>query len=98
MTRTRPNVHIALRDLNDAVAKAHNTVHDLHPGSPPESFDLAADELHAALTIARDLARPASVTGCAQHPQGAVDESRPEWGRCLICNTRRRRALPQTLR
>lgn len=36
-----------------------------------------------------------SLTGCDEHPNGAVDPlPDPGWGECLLCNTRRRRANP----
>lgn len=96
MTRNiRPGVPGTLRDLNAAVGRASNTVFELHIESPPEAFDAAADQLHAAFEIARDLARPPSITGCAVHPYGPVEaeETRPEgWGKCLLCNTNQRRA------
>lgn len=91
--RIKPGVPRTLKDLNAAVGKAGRTVFDLGHSSPPEAFDAAADELYAAFVIARDLARPNNVTGCADHPQGAVDTRAPDgWGRCLVCNTHRRRA------
>jgi hypothetical protein len=81
-----------LRDLNDAVRKAGNTVFELHLGSTPEQFEEATDELFAAFTIARDLSRPGNVTGCQEHPQGAVDPNPgPGESECLVCNTYRRR-------
>lgn len=92
-TRIRPGVPKALRDLNDAVAKASNTVFELHIESPPEAFDQAADELFAAFNVARDLSRPRSATGCNRHPQGPKEPDPPDgWGDCLLCNTYRRRA------
>ena len=95
-TRIKPGLPRTLRDLHEAVGKASRTVFELHIGSTPEQFDKAADELFAAFAIARDLARPENITGCAVHPQGAKDPNPPAgWGNCLFCNTHRQRGQIQ---
>lgn len=91
--RVRPGMAYSLRELRDALATASSTVDNLRPGSAPEAFDAAADELFRVLSAARDLGGDESFTGCPLHPNGAIDPlAPPGWGRCLLCNDRRRRS------
>ncbi|MFF1690767.1 hypothetical protein [Streptomyces sp. NPDC058254] len=65
----------------------------------PETPEMVV-EVQSALRAAAETLTPltgverASSTGCSLHPEGAVDPvAPPTWGRCLLCNTRRRRGL-----
>ena len=90
--KVRPGLPIDLRDLHAALATINRRIDDLDPASPPEAFDNLADELFRALTLARNLGRRSSLTGCDLHPHGAVDPCAPDGSsQCLICNTHRRR-------
>lgn len=84
---------LPLASLRKAIAAAQDLAHDLSSTSPPQAYDPVADALYAAYDAARDLASPRGLTGCAKHPQGAIDTRAPDgWGSCLVCNTHRRRA------
>lgn len=82
----------ALRELHDAMRFADNRVFELTIESAPAAFDEAADAIYAAFSIAREISREPNVTGCSEHPRGPVDPLAPEgWGKCLLCNGRRRK-------
>lgn len=90
--RVRPGMSYDLRELNAALATASSRVDDLDTGSPAEAFDGAADELFRVQNLARNLGSRESFTGCPLHPEGAIDPLAPMgWGKCLLCNDRRRR-------
>lgn len=65
-----------------------------------EQAEVLVEALTRSLAAARSLAAGPSTTGCRYHPQGAVDPLYgdrddplpPGWGKCLLCNDRRRRA------
>ncbi|MGP4112055.1 hypothetical protein ACTWP5_14210 [Streptomyces sp. 4N509B] len=65
-----------------------------------EQVDVLVDALRRALGAAQALSEGPATTGCREHPRGAVDPLYgdpedplpPGWGRCLLCNDRRRRA------
>lgn len=65
-----------------------------------EQAEALVDALRRALTSAQTLSVGPGATGCRFHPQGAVDPLYgdkedplpPGWGKCLLCNDRRRRA------
>lgn len=64
---------------------------DLYDGAHPAEYDPIADALYVAFQTAAALAPAKSYTGCSEHPNGALDPEAPDgWGRCLICNDRRR--------
>ncbi|KJY33476.1 hypothetical protein VR44_13895 [Streptomyces katrae] len=66
-------------------------IKDLYEGAHPAEYDPVADALYVAFQTAAGLAPAKSYTGCPEHPNGALDPEAPEgWGRCLICNDRRR--------
>ena len=89
----RTGLHKTLDELRDATETAQAAVQELTTESTPAAFERAADAIAAAHAMARGLATPPNITGCDEHPQGAVEPAPPEgWSRCLICNTRRRRA------
>lgn len=64
------------------------------PADPTE-YEAVADALWDLFLTVRNLAPPRSATGCSDHPTGPVDTEAPEgWGRCLLCNQRRRVGRP----
>lgn len=84
-----------LRELRAALGTVNDIAYsmDVHSGS--ECWDSLADALWSAFSLAREFARVKNVTGCTDHPQGAVDPLAPEgWGKCLLCNDRRRGRTP----
>ncbi|MEU3402436.1 hypothetical protein [Streptomyces sp. NPDC006670] len=81
----------ALKELQAAVGALGDRIKDLYDGSHPAEYDPVADALYVAFQTAAGLAPAKSYTGCPEHPNGALDPEAPEgWGRCLICNDRRR--------
>jgi hypothetical protein len=60
---------------------------------PPDKLHEIRSDLQRALKLLDEVAGPKPLTNCAEHPLGAVDEGAPD--RCLICQTRRRRAEQQ---
>ena len=88
-----------LRELQSAVRVASDIAFDQQPPGPEEAEALVA-ALRRALAAAQALSDRPGTTGCPEHPRGAVDplyydkESPlpPGWGKCLLCNDRRRRA------
>ncbi|WP_030193157.1 hypothetical protein [Streptomyces sp. NRRL S-87] len=84
----------ALKELQAALGALGDQARELYEGAHPAEYETIADALHAAFQTAAGLAPARSYTGCAEHPNGALDPEAPDgWGRCLICNDRRRLAL-----
>ncbi|WP_433546597.1 hypothetical protein ACQPZG_16990 [Streptomyces sp. CA-294286] len=81
----------ALQELRSRLGSANDLLKDLYDGAYPAEYEPVADSLYGAYRTAADLAPARNVTGCKEHPDGAVDPTVPDgWGRCLICNHRRR--------
>ncbi|MET9695375.1 hypothetical protein ABZY31_00360 [Streptomyces sp. NPDC006529] len=84
----------ALKELHGKLGTLGDRMQDLYEGSHPAEYDGIADALHTAFQTAAALAPSKSYTGCPQHPNGALDPEAPDgWGRCLLCNDRRRMGL-----
>ncbi|MEV4193586.1 hypothetical protein AB0J65_19670, partial [Streptomyces toxytricini] len=84
----------ALRELQAALGSLGDHLRDLYEGAHPTEYEAVADALYTAFRTAAGLAPAKSHTGCPEHPDGALDPEAPDgWGRCLICNDRRRRGL-----
>ncbi|MEV4439089.1 hypothetical protein AB0K09_08730 [Streptomyces sp. NPDC049577] len=92
-----------LRELRSALTTASDIAFALDAAPAPHEADQLQEALRRALAAAGALGAGMGATGCAEHPRGAVDplygdeESPlpPGWGRCLLCNDRRRRAGAQ---
>ncbi|MEU3960960.1 hypothetical protein AB0F42_14195 [Streptomyces buecherae] len=92
-----------VRELQSALTTASDIAFSL--GSEPSALetDQLTDALRRALAAAGALGAGHGSTGCAEHPRGATDPLYgdkddplpPGWGRCLLCNDRRRRASAQ---
>ncbi|MET9319872.1 hypothetical protein ABZX75_06685 [Streptomyces sp. NPDC003038] len=81
----------ALKELQANIGALGDRVKDLYDGAHPAEYDGVADALYVAFQTAAALAPAKSYTGCSEHPNGALDPEAPDgWGRCLICNDRRR--------
>ncbi|MEU8887202.1 hypothetical protein [Streptomyces sp. NPDC048442] len=81
----------ALKELRSRLGSANDLVSELYDGAHPSDYEPIADSLYSAFRTASELAPARNVTGCKEHPDGAVDPTVPDgWGRCLICNHRRR--------
>jgi hypothetical protein len=81
----------ALKELQHQVGALGDRIAELYEGSHPAEYDPVTDALYVAFQTAAGLAPARSHTGCPEHPNGALDPEAPEgWGRCLICNDRRR--------
>jgi hypothetical protein len=63
---------------------------ELTRDTPPEKLHELREDLQRALRLVDEVAGPKPLTDCKEHPFGAVDEDAPD--RCLLCQTRRRRA------
>ncbi|MCB5181293.1 hypothetical protein [Streptomyces antimicrobicus] len=84
----------ALKQLQDSLSTLGDQVKELYEGSHPAEYEPVTDALYSAFRTAAGLAPAKSYTGCPQHPDGALDPEAPEgWGRCLLCNDRRRLGL-----
>ncbi|GAA3656817.1 hypothetical protein GCM10023079_52230 [Streptomyces chitinivorans] len=89
-----------LRELRAALHTASDIVFTLDGEPSAEQAEQLTDALRRALDAARSLGGDRGGTGCREHPRGAVDPLYgdkddplpPGWGRCLLCNDRRRRA------
>ncbi|MFX4291684.1 hypothetical protein [Streptomyces bohaiensis] len=87
------------RDLQVALRTASDIAFDQEIPSG-EQADVLVDALRRAQAAALALAAGPGTTGCRVHPHGAVDPLYgdkedplpPGWGKCLLCNDRRRRA------
>ncbi|MGW1767342.1 hypothetical protein ACWCQL_25175 [Streptomyces sp. NPDC002073] len=83
-----------LKELHGKIGSLGDQVKELYEGAHPAEYEPVADALYAAFQTAAGLAPVKSYTGCPEHPNGALDPESPDgWGRCLICNDRRRRGL-----
>ena len=92
--RVPPGRVVGLRDLRARMATANDLAYHLELTSSQEQFQEVMEALHEAYWIAAALAASNSRTGCSEHPQGPVDPNAPDgWGRCLLCNSRRRAGL-----
>lgn len=92
-----------LRELQSALTTASDIAFALDASPASHETDQLADALRRALAATTALTAEQSGTGCPEHPRGAVDPLYgdrddplpPGWGRCLLCNDRRRRAGAQ---
>ncbi|MTE21097.1 hypothetical protein F0L17_18630 [Streptomyces sp. TRM43335] len=92
-----------VRELRAALHTASDIAFALDGEPTAEQVDGMVDALSRALDAARSLSGDSGGTGCREHPRGAVDPLYgdkedplpPGWGRCLLCNDRRRRASTQ---
>ncbi|MFI2214936.1 hypothetical protein [Streptomyces sp. NPDC020141] len=87
--------------LLDRMRQINDTVFELHYRSPDQDFDIAADLVHGAFIIARELSRPRSSSRCPRHPGAPLDPAAPGGPRCLFCaaaETRRGAAPPPQIR
>lgn len=103
MTQRPALTHQRLEAVRAKIATLNDAAFHLHVTSADEDVDLVADTAYAVYDMLRDLSRPKPVTGCEIHPRGALDPLAPDgWGRCLLCNSNRRRGrsvvLPQVER
>ncbi|WP_052848416.1 hypothetical protein [Streptomyces avicenniae] len=88
-----------VRELQAALRTASDIAfeEDVPAGAQAEAL---VDALRRALGAAQSLSDGPVGTGCREHPRGAIDPLHgdkddplpPGWGRCLLCNDRRRRA------
>lgn len=89
-----------LRELRTALTTASDLASSLQTAPSRRDADQLVDVLRRALTAAGSLGEEPGPTGCAEHPHGAVDPLYgdpedplpPGYGKCLLCNDRRRRA------
>ncbi len=93
--------YASLRELRTALTTASDLASALPSAPTRRDTDRLVDALRRALTAAGSLGEDtAGPTGCALHPNGAVDPLYgdpedplpPGYGKCLLCNDRRRRA------
>ncbi|PJJ04592.1 hypothetical protein BX264_5001 [Streptomyces sp. 2333.5] len=89
-----------LRELQTALTTASDLATSLQSAPSRRDADQLVHVLRQALTAASSLGAETGPTGCAIHPHGAVDPLYgdpedplpPGYGKCLLCNDRRRRA------
>ncbi|MEE1927410.1 hypothetical protein V1J52_04295 [Streptomyces sp. TRM 70351] len=90
-----------VRELQNALSTASDIAFGLEGSPPADQLAEVSDALRRALTAVRSLeSAHGGTTGCREHPMGAVDPLHgdredplpPGWGKCLLCNDRRRRA------
>lgn len=89
-----------LRELQTALTTASDLASALKTAPTRHDADQLVDVLRQALTAASSLGAETGPTGCTIHPNGAVDPLYgdpedplpPGYGKCLLCNDRRRRA------
>ncbi|MFG2136114.1 hypothetical protein [Streptomyces sp. NPDC048650] len=92
--------HADLRELQNALTTASDLATSLQHTPTRHDADQLVDVLRRALAAAGSLGAVTGPTGCADHPNGAVDPLYgdpedplpPGYGKCLLCNDRRRRA------
>ncbi|MEV0281488.1 hypothetical protein AB0I22_34600 [Streptomyces sp. NPDC050610] len=92
-----------LRELQSALSTASDIAFSIESAPAAHEADQLVDALRRALAAATSLGAGGGATGCPEHPRGAVDplfgdknDPLPQgWGRCLLCNDRRRRASAQ---
>ncbi|MGP3968656.1 hypothetical protein [Streptomyces sp. 6N223] len=88
-----------LRELQTALRTASDIAFDVQAPAG-EQAEVLVDALRRALSAALALSDGPGTTGCREHPRGAIDPLYgdkedplpPGWGKCLLCNDRRRRA------
>jgi hypothetical protein len=88
-----------LAELQAALRTASDIAFDVVTPSGGQA-DVLVDALRRALAAAQGLSESPGATGCREHPRGAIDPLYgdkddplpPGWGKCLLCNDRRRRA------
>ncbi|MER6047238.1 hypothetical protein ACFC0M_20220 [Streptomyces sp. NPDC056149] len=71
--------------LLERMRQINEIVFELHYRSPDQDFATAADLVHGAFIIARELSRPRSVSRCPQHPGAPLDPAAAGGPRCLFC-------------
>lgn len=89
-----------LRELQTALTTASDLASALQCAPNRRDADQLVHVLRQALAAAGSLGAQTGPTGCAIHPHGAVDPLYgdpedplpPGYGKCLLCNDRRRRA------
>jgi hypothetical protein len=91
-----------LADVRAAISTASDIAYNLEAAPSPDGVEELLDALRRALRSAGGLTPGGAGggTGCREHPGGPVDPLHgddedplpPGWGRCLLCNDRRRRA------
>ncbi|MFF3765008.1 hypothetical protein ACFYYR_13105 [Streptomyces sp. NPDC001922] len=92
-----------LRELRTALSSASDIAFALEADPSGDQAAALVDALRRALAAAGALSGEHGATGCSQHPRGAVDPLYgdpedplpPGYGKCLLCNDRRRRASTQ---
>lgn len=92
-----------LRELRTALSTASDIAFGLDATPSAEQAGELVDALRRALASANALAGEHGATGCSLHPRGAVDPLYgdkedplpPGYGKCLLCNDRRRRSGTQ---
>ncbi|MEU6079690.1 hypothetical protein [Streptomyces sp. NPDC047108] len=95
--------HADLLELRNALATASDIAFGLESDPSSGQADALVDALRRALAAAGTLSSAVGATGCPEHPRGAVDPLHgdpedplpPGYGKCLLCNDRRRRAATQ---
>ncbi|GAA2717292.1 MULTISPECIES: hypothetical protein [Streptomyces] len=89
-----------LRELQNALSTASDIAFSLGAEPAPHETEPLMEALRRAVAAAGSLGAGAGPTGCPEHPRGPVDPLYgdkedplpPGWGKCLLCNDRRRRA------
>ncbi|MGP3981042.1 hypothetical protein [Streptomyces sp. KR80] len=89
-----------LRELRTALSTASDLAFGLEADPSSHQADQLVEALRRALAAATSLGSAHGATGCPEHPRGAVDPLYgdpedplpPGYGKCLLCNDRRRRA------
>ncbi|MGP3925607.1 MULTISPECIES: hypothetical protein [unclassified Streptomyces] len=92
--------HADLLELRTALSAASDIACGLEAGPSRRQADELVEALRRALAAAGSLSSEYGATGCPEHPRGAVDPLYgdpddplpPGYGKCLLCNDRRRRA------
>lgn len=93
--------HTDVRELRSALHTASDIAFALEEAPSTEELTGLSEALVRALSSVRALeGEHGGDTGCREHPRGAVDPLwndpddplPPGWGKCLLCNDRRRRA------
>ncbi|MET8676743.1 hypothetical protein ABZW18_03845 [Streptomyces sp. NPDC004647] len=89
-----------LRELRTALSTASDIAVGLEAVPSGHQADELVVALRRALAAVGSLSAERGATGCSLHPRGAVDPLYgdpedplpPGYGKCLLCNDRRRRA------
>lgn len=89
-----PEPPFTLQRLVECMRELNELAFSLELTSPTSAYATVADRLHEAFCVARELARPRNVSGCAKHPGAPLDADAPPGEECLFCaGERRRQAL-----